>query len=190
MANPISALHEILRKVPSAGETAGVTLREIPSFHLTQIAAWPETLAEVSARVAQGLQEGGRAPAPGRVMALGDALMLRVEPLKYWLLSTDQPLQLPKISAEEGATLDISHARTLLSVSGPRAADLLMHYLPLDLREAAFAEGALASSAMHHVGVTLWRSGTEFHMALPRSFAATLTDLLCQSAQQYGLRLG
>ena len=47
----------------------------------------------------------------------------------------------------------------------------------------------VATSAMHHVAVTIWRSGDAFNLLIPRSFAVSLTELLIASAQQYGLRI-
>ncbi|MCQ0092702.1 sarcosine oxidase subunit gamma [Roseovarius sp. M141] len=186
MAEPVSALRETLSPGTYGQGAAGVSMREIPRFSLIQIAAWPGTLETVGRTVAQHLQAAG-APAPGRSTLAGSTLMMRIEPLKYWLLSQGAAPDLPHIDADQGAVLDLSHARCWLRLGGPKAETLLNHYLPLDLRDAAFAEAVVAASAMHHVSVTLWRSGADFNLLLPRSFAATLGELLSESAQQYGL---
>ncbi len=188
MAEPVSALRETLRPGTYGQGAAGVSMRAIPQFSLIQIAAWPDTLETVGQTVAQRLGAPA-APAPGRSTLAGSTLMMRVEPLKYWLLSQGEAPDLPQIDADQGAVLDLSHARCWLRLGGPKAETLLNHYLPLDLREAAFPEGVVAASAMHHVSITLWRSGSDFNLLLPRSFAATQGELLYESALQYGLRV-
>jgi len=108
--------------------------------------------------------------------------LLRVEPLKWWLLGADAPALAP----EHGASLDLSHSRTHLRISGAQAAALLNRHLPLDLREASFKEGAVASSALHHVSVTLWRSAHHYELFIPRGFALSLWEVLLESAAQFG----
>ena len=63
---------------------------------------------------------------------------------------------------------------------------LLNRHLPLDLGDAACPVGAVASSGFHHVGVTLWRSTAGFELFLPRGFAASLWEMLSESAAQFG----
>ena len=108
--------------------------------------------------------------------------MLRVEPLKWWLLG----LEPPELDVEQGVLLDLSHSRTRMRVSGPRAAELINRHLPLDLRDASFPQGSVASSAFHHVGVTVWRSSLGFEMFLPRGYAMSLWEMLLESAGQFG----
>ncbi|NBW04798.1 MAG: hypothetical protein EBR92_02570 [Alphaproteobacteria bacterium] len=124
---------------------------------------------------------------PGRYGADGDVSLLRVEPLKWWLVSP-APVATPlSVASGVGAVLDILDARCWITVTGPRAATLLGHCLPLDLRPAAFADDAVVSSAIHHVGVTLWRADDGFNLLVPRSYAASLWQLLFRLAQQYGV---
>ena len=59
-------------------------------------------------------------------------------------------------------------------------------HLPLDLRPASFPVGSVASTAFHHVGVTLWRSDDGFELFLPRGFALSLWEMLLESAAQFG----
>ncbi|MCF6433355.1 hypothetical protein [Leisingera sp. MMG026] len=167
---------------------AGVTLSRLTSFRLTQIAAWPQTLAEAGA-LAAAAAGCGAAPGPGRAAQGKGGLLLRVEPLKWWLLRGADQASVPLQGGSACAFLNLSSARTLVQVSGPQAATLLNHFLPLDLRPGAFSPGHAASTAFHHIGVTLWRSSAGFTLALPRSFAASLQELLEGSALQYGLKM-
>ena len=168
-----------------AGAEVGVRLREIPDLRLHQIAAWPGSLAEVAslAATAAGIDT---APAPATaIAATTDTALLRVEPLKWWLLGGEPPT----LTAEQGATLDLSHARTHLIISGEQSATLLNRHLPLDLRADSFPPGAVASNALHHVGVTLWHSRRGYELFIPRGFALSLWEVLLQSAAQFGAEI-
>lgn len=178
----VSALsgHYVKGRHGAAGD--GVTIKEPGALVLWQLAAWPESLGPVSKAVADDL-------ALGAVVSLGKALssengsMLRIEPLKFWVHGNR-----PKtFDADQAVLLDLSHSRTQLTISGPCATKLLNGYLPLDLREGSFPVGSVASTAFHHVGVTLWRSASGYELFLPRGFALSLWELLQESAAQYGL---
>ena len=159
----------------------GVILQEVPDLNLWQIAAWPDSLDEVSAETAKAIGVEV-APRPGRATIQGNQVLLRVEPLKFWFTGVTTP----QISPRNGATLDLSHSRTHVRVAGTQAQDLLNRYLPLDLRDQSFVPGTVATTAFHHVGITLWRSQSGFELFLPRSFALSLWELLRQGAAQFG----
>lgn len=168
--------------------SSGISLSEVANFAHLQLAAWPETCAHVGA-LAAGTAGCTSVPAPGQVMHGAEGVLMRVEPLKYWVICEGDGPDLAEIPTDHGAALDLSHSRVWLRLSGANAPTLLNHYLPLDLRDDAFPDGAVASSAIHHVGVTLWRSGDVYNLLIPRSFAATLYELLQGSALQYGLEV-
>ncbi len=185
MADRASALegHYSEGRFGTEGEP-GVTLCEVRAPTVHQIAAWPQTLAAVGARAAAAVGAAA-APAPRAAATGPGGALLRVEPLKWWIVEAPAP----ELSPEEGATLDLSHSRTWLRVSGPRAATLLNRHLPLDLRESPFPVGSVASTAFHHVGVTLWRSEAGFELFLPRGFALSLWEMLLESAAQFGVEV-
>ena len=188
MARRVSALHghRIPGRIGPAGKP-GVVLREIPDLRLHEIAAWPDTLARVGEKAAReaGLKS---APGPGAAFAtdgMATGALLRVEPLIWWRLGGE----IPHLAPEQGTTLDLSHSRTHVRITGPRAATLLNRHLPLDLRRASFPEGAVASSALHHVGVTLWHSPQGYELFLPRGFALSIWEVLLQTACQFGAEI-
>ena len=162
------------------GQT-GIIFEECQDLVLFQIAAWSDSLSRVSSLAAE-VAGTAEAPGPGKAIAGDNATLLRIEPLKYWLLGTAAL----DLRTEEGATLDLSHSRTHLKVSGPQAATLLNRFLPLDFREASFPIGTVASTAFHHVGITLWRSETAYELFLPRGFALSLWELLRDGGAQFG----
>ena len=187
MPSPQSALHHHLRPGRSGREgDAGVILSEVPEFGLTQIAAWPDTLAQAGAEAAQAAGCDS-APASGQAEDGANGTLLRVEPLKWWLISQTGESSGPDLAVETGAVLDLSHSRSWFRLQGPKADTLLNHFLPLDLRDDVFPTGTIASTAFHHVGVTLWRDAAGFNLLVPRSFAVTLWELLHESAAQYGV---
>ncbi len=159
----------------------GVTLSEVPNLTLSQVAAWPDTLASVGAKAAAAVG-AKNAPGPGQAMVGGDGAVLRIEPLKFWIVGAAAP----GLDPDDGVALDLSHSRTHLRISGPQAATLLNRHLPLDLRDISFPVGSVASSAFDHVGVTLWRSEASFELFLPRGFALSLWQVLLLGAAQFG----
>lgn len=156
-----------------ADGVCGVTLAEVPGLCLQQMAAWPDTLQAVGKRAAE------------QVAQHEQATLLRIEPLKWWLVGCGTA----ELSAEQGTALDLSHSRVQVRVSGDKAVDLLNRHLPLDLREQAFPAGSVASTGFHHVGVTLWRSEAGYELFLPRGFALSLWELLRESAEQFGVEV-
>jgi len=79
--------------------------------------------------------------------------------------------------------------RKRLCVAGDDAAEFLNRHFPLDLRDASFPVGTVASSATHHVGVTLWRSDQGYELFIPRGFALSLWEGLVESAEQFGVEI-
>lgn len=182
MAERVSALagHNQVGRFGTEGEP-GVILCDVGGLQLHQIAAWPETISDVGRKAAEAAQVEA-APGPGRAAQAEGGALLRTEPLKWWLIGATPPLLAP----EEGASLDLSHSRTQVRLSGPQATALLNRYLPLDLSDAAFPVGAVGSSALHHAGVTLWRSAAGYELFLPRGFALSLWEVLLEGAAQFG----
>jgi len=163
-------------------ESSGVVLTEVPDMTLVQLAGWPQTLASV-ASLAATAAGADAAPGPGQAIDGSNGSLLRIEPLKWWLFGASAD----SIDAETGTTLDISHSRTHIRISGDAAATLLNRHLPLDLREASFPVNRVASTAFHHVGVTLWHSQHGYELFLPRGFAVSLWEGLFESAEQFGV---
>ncbi len=192
MANAVSSLHEVIkpgRYNVSGNDEAAVIAREIAAFTLIQVAAWPETLASVG-RVAAKAAGTSKAPGPRKSLAGKTVRLLRVEPLKWWLLAeAEQALPLPGIQQKNGTVLDLSHSRCWVQFEGESATDLLNRFLPLDLREASFPDGDVANSVMHHADVTLWRDKEIYNLLLPRGFSVSLWELLEESAKQFGLEV-
>lgn len=185
MAERESALkgHYKTGRFGESGEP-GVTLCEVPVAVLNQVAAWPDTIDAVGARAAEAAGVDAP-PGPGAATTGSRGAVLRVEPLKWWLYGVEAPA----VDPEEGATLDLTHARTQVRVTGPGARECLNRLIPLDLRGESFPVDSTANTAMHHVGVTLWHSRDGYELFLPRGFAVSLWEVLFDTAEQFGVEV-
>ncbi len=185
MVDRVSALagHNLPGHRGDSGKT-GVILRESQDLLLHQVAAWSESIDEVGKTLAN-LIGAETAAGPGSAVTGSKGSMLRIEPMKWWLVGVAAPV----FDAEQAATLDLSHSRTRLCVAGDDAAEFLNRHFPLDLRDASFPVGKVASSATHHVGVTLWRSDQGYDLFIPRGFALSLWEGLVESAEQFGVEI-
>ncbi|HSF94644.1 MAG TPA: hypothetical protein VLA52_06410 [Thermohalobaculum sp.] len=191
MVERASALegHNSPRRFGLIGGTGpGIRLSERPIASAWLIAAWPERLAETAAAAAAAAAVDA-APGPGRSATGKGGSLLRIEPLK-WLLVSEAETPAPALDAADGTVLELSHARTVIHVSGPKALDLMARMVPLDLRPAAFPDGAVATTALHHIGVTLLARDGGFDILVLRSFGLAVWETLIDSAAQFGAEIG
>lgn len=163
-------------------DKTGVTLTEVRDLTLHQVAAWPNTIGAVGthAAAAAGVTS---APGPASSEASANAAVLRIEPLKWWVVGAEPEA----IDPERGAILDLSHSRTHIRISGDRAATVLNGFISLDLREQSFPQGSVGSTGFHHIGVTVWRSSNGYEVFAPRGYGVAIWQMLVEGAEQYGL---
>lgn len=188
MAERISALdgHYQPGRYGNPGAT-GVNMVLLPELHLWQLAAWPATAERIEAdawRLIDAPSSVVRGVLPMNYVLQGQhGTVLRTEPLKWWLLDVTPTLPDPTI----GTILDLSHSRVRLRIIGEEASSLLSRFVPLDLRWSG--QDSVMSTAIHHVGVTLWQSAEGFELFIPRGFSVSIVELLCQGAEQFGYEL-
>lgn len=86
------------------------------------------------------------------------------------------------------AICDQSDSRVVLEVSGPRVRDVLAKGVPIDLHAAHFRDGAVALTAVAHVGVHLRQvsDAPAYRLSVPRSYFGTFWHWLAASAAEYG----
>ena len=189
MARSVSSLHGHMNKGRyGAPGKAGVIIEEVAIASHIQISSWPNTIKDIE-RVTAKSAGFSTAPGPGKVKRGKKSNLLRIEPLKWWLISKNEQITLPSISAEKGMVLDLGSSKTWLKINGPKSTSLLNNFVPLDLRKEMFLEDDVASTSFHHIGVTVWRNIEGFNLLLPRSFALALFELIEASAYQYGLEI-
>ena len=185
MANRSSALESNYSVgINFVNSESRLQLSEIKNLQLTQVAAWPDSINKVGSYIANHLNLNEYAP-PNKAIVNNSVVMMRIEPLKWWIIGSDVPM----LSSNEGTSLDLSHSFTHLEISGPSDSLFLNRHLPLDLRDKYFPVNSVASSAIHHVSVKLWRSDSGYHLFIPRGFALSLWEIFLETANQFGYEI-
>jgi len=165
----------------------GIRLSERSVRSVWLISAWPDRLAEAGAAAAEATGVA-KAPGPGESVTGKGGTLMRTEALK-WLLVSEA--EMPRLAMDEadGTVLDLGHARTVIHVVGPRAADLMARMVPLDLRRAKFPEGSVASTVLHHLGVTILARADGYDIFVLRSFGLAVWEHLVDAAAQFGVEV-
>jgi len=171
----------------------GVTLRERNDLALVAMIARPGRVADLRAKVKDGL--GLDLPEPGR-SAQGERLLLLWAGLDRWYAVQEGAFghalqqRLRAAAGDAAALADQSHGQTVLRLEGPRVRDLLAKGAPVDLDPKVFAVGDVAATTINHTAVQLWRTGLdEYHLIVMRGFARDLWDFLTTMAGEYGYRV-
>ena len=190
MAERRSALS---RTAAPTGDGARVVLAEERPAAIAQIQAWPDTLAAVEAAITQTL-EIEEMPAPGCATDYGGGRLLALGAGRLLVSADDEELVArcrAAVSSADAAIIDISHGRTVFSITGVAAAALLSRCVALDVDAAAFPPGRVAETAIHHVDVLIHRqSERRFDIWAPRSFAEALAEWLLDAGAELGLGFG
>ena len=154
--------------------------KEIKDLQILQVATWPDTLAEVGKKITNHLNLLEE-PFLNKANSNKSSILMRIEPLKWWIINSDLPI----LSTDEGTTLDLSHSYTCLEIKGEKTIIFLNKFLPLDLREKSFPTNSVATSAIHHVSVKIWRNQNSFQLFIPRGFALSLWEIFLETATQF-----
>lgn len=78
---------------------------------------------------------------------------------------------------------NVSDARAVFTLSGPRAREALAKLAPVDLSPEAFGEGEIRRTRIAQVAAAFWMSGAEeFTIVCFRSVAQYMFDVLCVAA--------
>ena len=149
----------------------GVTLAALPEDRLWQALACPG--ADPAALMAYGA-----GPCPLRSIGPGQWLIVG---MGDGTLAEAQAALAPSF-----AISDQSHGRVRVSLSGPRAADLLAKGTAVNV--ALLPEGGAAQTLFGHIGITLARTGPEaFELAVLRGFALSLWEELILLGREDGI---
>ena len=181
MTSRISAINNKNQKIFNSQGSCSLEITENKNLILFQIGVWPDTLVGVGEKISQKLNLE-MYPQPCRALQSKEVAMLRVEPLKWWILGENPQ----DFTEDQACILDISHSRTHLKISGENTTVFLNRFLPIDLREASFPINSVITTSFHHVSVTLWRSKNYYEIFIPRAFAQSLWEILLESAAQFG----
>jgi sarcosine oxidase subunit gamma len=82
---------------------------------------------------------------------------------------------------------DQSHGRVIITVSGPKARNVLAKGTPVDVHPRAFGPGRCAATQMAHVGVHLAQVGEDaFELSLFRGFSEHFWEWLTEQSEEFG----
>ena len=158
----------------------GARLSEVDLGPVTSLAPFRGKEAAVARALG-----GAALPHPGRVERAGEGRLVWVGPGRCLLIGRAAPEGLRVIAAvvEQGDGI----AAAVLQ--GPAARDVLARLVPIDLRDAAFPEGATARTMLVHMSVTLSRVGAEAYEILAfRSMGATLVREVAEAMHHVAAR--
>ncbi|MEX0305206.1 MAG: sarcosine oxidase subunit gamma [Leisingera sp.] len=169
-----------------AAGAAGITMGTCRTGGLWQIAGW-DSFEAAAAPVLDTLGLG----AAGDFRSCGqssEATAWRVAPDRILIRSS---ADLSGFMSEQLAVLDLGHARTVITLSGPAARDLLSQVIAVDTAPAAFGPGEFRQTGIHHVGVLIHCTGPgSFELLVPCTWAETVWEVLFDNALPHGVAVG
>lgn len=188
MAERRSAL---TRSAAHAGDDARIVVGEEHPFAILQVRAWPERLAAVEAQLAEMLTLFETLP-PGRAVDGVGGTLCALGAGRFLLAAANEDAAEAwrmAFQPADAAMTDISHGRTVISVTGESAAELMARCAPLDFDSGAFPPGRVAETAIHHIDVLIRRRGeAHFEVWALRSFAESLVEWLLDAGAELGAR--
>ncbi|MBA1141573.1 sarcosine oxidase subunit gamma [Mesorhizobium sp. CCANP35] len=176
---------------------AGVSLTEIRNFDLVQVMARRGKAAEMTKPAKARF--GVAAPEMPKAVSTADATLIWSGPDQFFVLSKGgkhTTEALVQTFASSASLSDQSHARVLISISGPKGRMMLAKLSSIDLHPDAFPAGAAATTSMDHTSVTLWRGNDRpdgqavFNVLVFATFAESLWHTMLDSAAEYGVEIG
>lgn len=175
---------DLIAKSALSGQSVtlgSVTLAELEVGPITSVAVLPNG----AAAVAKGLKPLGLTfPAPNTLSEKKGARLIWTGRDQAFLTGVAVPVL-------DGAALtDQSDGWTVLGLDGAEAGEVLARLVPIDLRLAIFAVGAVCRTQLNHMNVVLLRSGaTAFEIMVFRSMARTAWHELHDAMQMLAARV-
>jgi heterotetrameric sarcosine oxidase gamma subunit len=189
-----SGLEQLVVSGRVGGSTGapGVTIGLVQDRALAAVLARKNRAADLNAAVRRAL--GIELPVEPRVVT-GEALSFVWAGPARWLAMAERvsgEALVRELRAEVGnlcSVTDQSDARILVRISGPRARDVLVKGILIDLHPRAFAVGDTAMTSIGHVRAHFWQTDATptYEIAVPRSYAADVWHWLMESAAAYGV---
>jgi sarcosine oxidase subunit gamma len=89
------------------------------------------------------------------------------------------------------AVVDLSHARGVLRLSGPKVRQVLAKGASLDFHEQVFTADGAAQTLLFHLSVLIdcVGDGPSFDIYAARGFCLSLWQSLCHAGAEYGYRV-
>lgn len=160
------------------GSGIGVTLSEPEFGFLGELAAFPDSAESVS-------KLADTASKPG-------AIAFRIAANRWFLAGPDGmdgPLS-AKLKPANGSLIDLSHGRTALRISGPKAEWVLSKLYAIDFRTRAFPAGTGLATSHHNIFTQIHRDDEQtFTLFVFRSFARAFWHTLQRAAEETGYQV-
>jgi heterotetrameric sarcosine oxidase gamma subunit len=178
-------------RTAGAGGLPGAVLEEQRPAAIAQINGAP-----VESRLASalGFLALDSAIEPRRASAGKGGTLLWTGPGQWLAVSSSTPAgvfvtNLRGALESSGATVtDLSHARSVIRIAGPKARDVMLKGCPLDLE--SFAGDDCACSLLGHFNVQIHCLGAQsFDLYVFRSFGLALWEWLVDAALEYGVEM-
>ena len=177
----------------SQADGAAVIISERPFLGHLNLRGDPEDAGFTSAAAAAlGF---GLPMEPNTVAAKGALLALWLGP-DEWLVVTPPTAQTPLLDSLEAAlhgmhvaVTDVTGGQTMITLSGPRARDILTKGCPLDLHPGVFKPADCAQTLVAKANVTIRcvDDSPSFELIVRRSFAEYTALWLHDAALEYGV---
>ncbi|MEL6919652.1 MAG: sarcosine oxidase subunit gamma [Pseudomonadota bacterium] len=158
-----------LQKMTAADGSIGVKLQERFGLAICEVAAWPDTADDVKCHLPS------------------DAQNFEFAPSRWLVISENQdvPSTLSNAIHDAGSVIDLSHGRTVMAVSGPKATWVLAKLFAIDFQNMPDQTGL--ATAHHGISVQIWRENeTRFDVIVYRSFASSFWETLTKSSMDVG----
>ena len=139
---------------------------EIVSHSVVELSAWPGAEQALEAFISNA-------------KAKGDTVF-DIAPRRYWLINGQAP------PAGEFAVTDLSHGYQCLRLAGADRFEVLAGGLPIDTDPASFPVGAVATSAIETITVTVHNRGDAFDIYCQRSYADSLAEWIESAVAETG----
>lgn len=168
---------------------AGVILSEKQPGSIVQLASWPGAEKAVIAAI-RGISGLALADGAGGGLAEKTKSAFGFAPGKFLVIEDAEDAfarYAAAVPPDVGVVTDLSHGRTAIRISGPKAEWVLAKLFAIDFSLAAFPLGAGRSTTHHDVFTQIQRTGDkQFDLYVFRSFARSFWRTLGHAAEEVG----
>lgn len=172
----------------ATGQPVRIAARRCDLVQLTARRGRADALA---ASVADSLHV--QLPAPGRSGGAGQLTALWMQPDGWMLMAPrgqegELARRVGQACGGAGSVVDQTHGRSVLSLSGVRAADVLARLCRIDLHPRRFGPGSVAATSVAELPCLLFRRDDTpcFDLILPASYADWFLGALTHAAAGLG----
>ncbi|GLS28533.1 sarcosine oxidase subunit gamma [Mesorhizobium albiziae] len=191
MVDVLSPLKPVWKPGTHGNTTSGVgvVLTETQPGSIVQVAAWPgqekKLIAAIKTVTRLALPDGA-----GGGVASDSKAAFGIAPGKFLIVDQNEgfaAILSGIMTADIGTVTDLSHGRTALRISGPKAEWVLSKFFAIDFSLPAFPVGSGISSVHHDVFAQIQRSGADqFDLYIFRSFARSFWMALGHASEEVG----